>query len=234
MEGEENNNKIEKRDSLADSIISLKNKLFINKTKLSDNKTFFIICFHDEIWKKISMNFQCYNSYSNKITNYILTSEISKSYLPRVYCIDFPENEERPTYIKLYTPFISFLACDLNELNIRQSKTRFLFCDTKYNERDTPIFINHAYNQFNCNLITYENYFLPLTFEQKLDIYHNYLENNKFNNLEKLIEYKENLVNDFIYIFKKSNLEKVNFSSLVKLLNLIYENNMILDFKFYN
>ena len=230
MEGENNNNKIERKDSLADSIISLKNKLSINKKKLSDNKTFFIICFHDEIWKKISMNFQCNNSVSNKITKYILSSEISKNYLPRVYCIHFPENEERPTYIRLYTSFISFLNCELNELNIRQSKTRFLFCDTKYNESVTPIFINLAYNKFNCNLITYENYYLPLTFEQKLDIYYNYLENNKFDNLEKLIEYKENLVNDFIYIFRKSNLEKVNFSSMVKLLNLSYENNMILDF----
>ena len=222
--------------SLSNSLFkSLKNKFSsspIVNIKNSDTNIFFINSFHKEILEK--SNIFIYGKNIDKITPQYTSEELFPNYIPKIYCISFQKEIKLPKTIKLSISFWSNIVCEIYELNIKDNNNKFIkfiFNDIKINDKQlTTIFIRNAGNHIDNIIFNKDNYFLPLNFEEKLDIYINYMEKYNFEDEEKKIEYQENLVSDFIYIFKKNNLKKINFSCLVKLLYLSYENNMLIPF----
>ena len=224
-----NNNNLEKSNSLI-------SKKFINSQIInSDPKIFFINSFHNEILVNANICFQSKNIETEKINiEYTCESEIYPNYKPKIYCINFPKGSKIQKTIKLSILFWSSNVYEINELNLKDDKNKFLkflFNDIKIIDRQATDFINFSISKINNNfLLTKDTYLLPLSLEQKLDIYKNYLEEYFLYDKEKEIEYKENLVSDFIYALSKKDIKEIYFSCLVKLLNLSYENKMLIKF----
>ena len=214
---------------------NLLNNPQIIKITNSDNNIYFIASFNNEIWEKAKIFFYVQDMQIDKnITlEHSYNSEISQNHKAKIYSINFPEKSKPGKSLKLSISFWSSLVCKINELNIKDNNgkcLKFIFNDISLIKKEVTKLINYEENQLNNNILKNNNYFLHLDINKKLDIYINYLEENNFENEQKIIEYKENLANDYIYEFKKNKYKKINFSVGVKLLYLSYKNKMIILF----
>ena len=181
--------------------------------KNTDTNIFFINTFHKEILEK--SNIFIYGKNIDKITPQYTSEELFPNYLPKIYCISFQKEIKPPKSIKLTFSLWQNFICAIYEVNIKDNNNKclkFLFNDIKIIDNQLTNFINNAKNHIDNILFNKDNYFLPLNFEEKLDIYINFLEKYNFDDdEEKRIEYQENLVSDFIYTFKKNNFKKISF-----------------------
>ena len=196
-----------------------------------DNKIFFMFCFHDDLLKDEKEFFFSYNK--NEIEKidreYSSDTTISQNYIPKIYSIDFKNGKKRPKVIKLSIT-LNKSSFELNEFSIKE-KTRFIFADIKIIDKNIFNFIKYINNDLYQPNISKSDYFLNLDLEQKLEIYKKFLEKN---NPEKILEYKDNLANDFLDILKKNNTKKLKFSSAINLLCLCYQNTNIDSFLYFS
>ena len=187
-----------------------------NKNKEQKNiiQIFFISCFNKNFYSNIK-------EFTSNNTEYpIITNEIQHQkesiYEYKIHSFIFDKDKEIPKKLSLNIILNDGKKLNCKDINIKYENPRFIFQTLEFaNEIE-----NIDYQKLNLNE-------LFSIFFEFLDKYNTDTDNNNIN----LDEYKKYLNSNFIYHFnKKKNIKSVNFSLLIKLFLLSYNNENIIQF----
>ena len=194
------------------------NPQIINENPNNENKEqkniiqiFFISCFNKNFYSNIK-------EFTSNNTEYpIITNEIQHQkesiYEYKIHSFIFDKDKEIPKKLSLNIILNDGKKLNCKDINIKYENPRFIFQTLEFaNEIE-----NIDYQKLNLNE-------LFSIFFEFLDKYNTDTDNNNIN----LDEYKKYLNSNFIYHFnKKKNIKSVNFSLLIKLFLLIFENDLL-------